>query len=531
MTSGLAEQIRSAEATEALSGSAVRAPRTRPVRLPAGLIRWLLAGLTVILALGVLAGLGWGFVTTAAPVSVSVDGMMVEVLTHQHTVGELLDEMQVVLYPEDRVTPAPDTALAADSAIVIRRARPVAIHGDSRQRLIRTHATSVADLFDEVGISVGPHDELTLAGEPATVDAPLPAFMLVGGRTLPGVPAVYPWRGTEVAPVEISLRRAVPLAVEGAGLDGTLWTTATTVGEALNRAGVEIFEGDLVTPGQGEPVVAGQHVVVERSLPVALLTRSGELRTRTRRSTVADLLAEQGLVLTGLDRIDPPLDTPLEAGLQVKVTRVERRFEVQEDVTRYVSVWEPDYELEIDNSRLDQEGVNGITRYRYQVTLEDGEPITSTLQDVWLAQEPITKVLKYGTNIVLRDLETDSGPVTYWRKIRMFATAYTPATSGTPKDAPWYGRTRIGLQAGYGVVAVDPSVVRLGSRVYVPGYGAAIAGDTGGGVVGRWIDLGYDDGTARPWGRCVDVYMVGEPPPSYLIRYRLPNTPPVSCLR
>ncbi|MCA9871953.1 MAG: DUF348 domain-containing protein [Anaerolineae bacterium] len=531
MTSGLAEQIRPAEAVESLPGSMGRAPRVRRISLPAGLLRWLLAGLTVILATAVLAGLGWGFTVTAAPVSVSVDGMAVEVLTHQHTVGDLLAEMQIVLAAEDHVTPALDAPLVENSAIVIQRARPVIVHGDSRQRLIRTHATTVAGLFVEAGISVGPHDQLTLAGDPATVDAALPPFALDGGRNLPGVPAVYPWRGTEVAPVEIGLRRAVPLTVEGAGLDGTLWTIASTVGEALNQAGVVVYEGDLVTPGQGEPVVAGQHILVERSLPVSLLTRSGELRTRTRRDTVADLLAEQGMVLTGLDRIEPPLETPLEAGIQVHVTRVERRFEVQEDVTKYVSVWEPDYELEIDNSRLDQEGVNGITRYRYQVTLEDGEPITSTLQDVWLAQEPITKVLKYGTNIVLRDLETDDGPVTYWRKVRMFATAYTPSTSGTSPDSPWYGRTRIGLQAGYGVVAVDPGVVRLGSRVYVPGYGVAIAGDTGGGVIGRWIDLGYDDGTARHWSRCVDVYMVGEPPPSYLIRYRLPNTPQVSCLR
>ena len=531
MTSGLADQVRPAEAVEALPGGLVRAPRVRRIGLPAGLLRWLLAGLTVVLAAVLLAGLAWGFVTTAAPVTVTVDGMAVEVLTHQATVGELLAEMQVVLNPEDRVSPGLDAPLATNATIVIQRARPVVINGDSRQRLIRTHATTVADLFAEAGIALGPHDELTVAGEQSTMDAALPAAELAGGRNLPGVPAVYPWRGTEIAPVEIGLLRSVPLVIEGAGLDGTLWTTASTVGEALNRAGVVIYEGDLVTPGEAEPVTAGQHVVVERSLPVALLTRSGDLRTRTRRETVADLLAEQGMVLTGLDRIDPPLDTPLKAGIQIRVTRVERRFEVEEDVTKYASVWEPDYDLEIDNSRLDQEGVNGITRYRYQVTLEDGEPITSTLQDVWLAQEPITKVLKYGAKIVLRDLETADGPLTYWRKVTMFATAYTPASSGTPKDAPWYVRTRIGLKAGYGVVAVDPSVVRLGSRVYVPGYGAAIAGDTGGGVVGRWVDLGYDDGTARPWGRCVDVYMVGEPPPDYLIRYRLPNTPQVSCLR
>ena len=275
MTSGLAEQVRPVEAVEALPGSALGAPSARRVSLPAGLLRWLLTGLTVILAAAALAGLGWGFMSTAAPVSVSVDGMTVKVLTHQHTVGELLAEMQVVLIPEDRVSPGLDATLTADSAIVIQRARPVVIQGDSRQRLIRTHTTTVADLFAEAGISVGPHDELTLAGRSATVDDALPAVALAGGRSLPGVPSVYPWRGTTVAPLEISLRRAAALVIDGAGLDGTLWTTASTIGEALNQAGVVVYEGDLVTPGEAEPVITGQHVV-------CLLYTSPSPRDRTR---------------------------------------------------------------------------------------------------------------------------------------------------------------------------------------------------------------------------------------------------------
>jgi uncharacterized protein YabE (DUF348 family) len=514
---------------------ALEAPATRRARprlaAPARLGAWLWAAATVALAAALAAGLVWGFVSTATPVAVAVDGLHATVLTHQATVGELLDEMEVVLSPEDRLDPPRATPLERDMEITIQRARPVLVDVDSRLRLLRTQATSVDEVLAEAGIAAGSHDELVVDGQPGAARDPLPARALAGARRLPGIPAVYPWRDTTPALATISLRRAAPLEVAGAGIPSPLWTTATTIGEALHRAGVVLYEGDLVQPALAEPVSAGARVVVERSLPVTLATSSGELGTRSRRATVADLLSEQGLVLSGLDRIEPPLATPLSSDLRVQITRVERRFEVEEDVTKYETVWEPDPELEIDNVRLDQEGANGITRYRYTVTLEDGQPISRTLQDVWLAQAPVTQVHNYGSGIVMRQLETAAGPQTYWRKIRMFATSYTPATSGTPRDAPWYGRTRIGLRAGFGVVAVDPAVVRLGSRVYVPGYGVAIAGDTGGGVVGRWIDLGYDDGAAVGWGRCVDVYVLGEPPPSYLIRYRLPATPQVACLR
>ncbi len=51
------------------------------------------------------------------------------------------------------------------------------------------------------------------------------------------------------------------------------------------------------------------------------------------------------------------------------------------------------------------------------------------------------------------------------------------------------------------VIAVDPNVIPLGSRVYIPGYGEAIAWDTGGAIKGNIIDLNMSHGDAIQWGR------------------------------
>ena len=75
------------------------------------------------------------------------------------------------------------------------------------------------------------------------------------------------------------------------------------------------------------------------------------------------------------------------------------------------------------------------------------------------------------------------------------------------------------------IVAVDPSIVTLGSRVYVPEYGVGLAGDTGSAIRSRRIDLGYDDENLVMWYRWVDVYLLDAPPARGQIHWVLPDWP------
>ena len=157
---------------------------------------------------------------------------------------------------------------------------------------------------------------------------------------------------------------------------------------------------------------------------------------------------------------------------------------------------------------------------------EDGVEVTRVLLDEWVAAEPVTRMMAYGRKIVLRELETPEGTFTYWRKVRMYGTSYSPVRSGTPATAAWYGRTRTGLTLRKGIVAVDPTLIPLRSYVYVPGYGRAIAGDTGGGVRGKMIDMGYEDHDYVSWHWWTDVYWLAPIPSRAKIVWVLPNYPP-----
>jgi 3D (Asp-Asp-Asp) domain-containing protein len=82
---------------------------------------------------------------------------------------------------------------------------------------------------------------------------------------------------------------------------------------------------------------------------------------------------------------------------------------------------------------------------------------------------------------------TSSGP----GSLTVTATAYT-----------LQGTTATGAPVGYGVVAVDPSVIPLGTRITIPGYGEGVAADTGGSIQGAVIDLWFPTAAdAAAWGR------------------------------
>lgn len=89
------------------------------------------------------------------------------------------------------------------------------------------------------------------------------------------------------------------------------------------------------------------------------------------------------------------------------------------------------------------------------------------------------------------------------------ATAYSPARPSTFPHTD--GQTAIGLPAGYGVVAVDPQVIPLGTRLYIEGYGYAIAADVGGAIEERRIDLcfGRRQSALQFGRRMVQVHVLG----------------------
>ncbi len=449
-----------------------------------------------------------GYWATATPVALVIDGQEWPVHTHQKTVAALLLDLGLTLRDEDYLSPEQDVSLERGMVVSVTRARPVLICADGQTALFYTHAASVEQALFEARVSLGPYDEVRVEGELAP-----PSRSAGHSRSI---------RAAAPAPARITVVRAVPFTLIEDGQARMIYTTAPTVGEALRRAGLTLYLADGVEPGLGERMVSGMRITVERSVPVAVQVDGRTLRTRTHRERVDEVLADLHVVLTGQDYTVPPSDSPLPDDATVQVVRVSERFLIRQEPIPFEVAWQPDQELEIDHQRLLQEGAHGILEQRIRIRYEDGNEVARTVEDEYVAVPPTTKIMGYGTQIIVRTVNTPSGPREYWRTVRVLATSYSAATSGTSPTSPWYGHTRTGERMRFGIVAVDPRVIGLRTNVYVPGYGIGYAGDTGGAIHGRRIDLGYDDDNLVLWYRWVDVYLLTPVPPPGQINYILP---------
>lgn len=118
----------------------------------------------------------------------------------------------------------------------------------------------------------------------------------------------------------------------------------------------------------------------------------------------------------------------------------------------------------------------------YRVTAVDGVTVSQTLIGERSVRTPLDKLAHLGTWVQTASRGLFAG----YEYLDMVATAYAPHCCQGVGEI-----TATGMKAGPGVVAVDPAVIPLGSHVYVEGYGHAIAGDVGGAIKGRRIDLGF----------------------------------------
>ena len=416
------------------------------------------------------------------------------------TVGELLAAAGVAPAAEGDLLPALNAPADPATPVAIDRAAEVTVITPDGVTTWRTQAQTLGAFLAEQRLAPPPGSRLLADGEPVAIEA-------AAGMPLPADIIFDPWK--RVIVTDGNQRRA-------------LRTTALTVGEALAEAEIALGALDNVEPPREAALVPEMAILIERAAPYVVVADGHTVSIQSDSTQVFDILADNGIALGSLDYTRPAAGAAVAPGDTIEVVRVAERIDTVEEAVPFETVFEAAPDLEIDTLIEAAPGGNGVLQRLTRVRLENGVEVSSESGGESLLVAPVNRVLRYGTNIIMRTIDTPEGPVEYWRKVTMRVTSYTATSAGKKPGEPGYGITASGVQAGTGVIAVDPKVIPFRSYVYVPGYGVAFAGDTGGGIKGRFVDLGYDEDEFQSWRGTVDVYYLGPPPPAEEIRWILP---------
>jgi 3D (Asp-Asp-Asp) domain-containing protein len=170
----------------------------------------------------------------------------------------------------------------------------------------------------------------------------------------------------------------------------------------------------------------------------------------------------------------------------------------------YTTEYVNDNNLEFGKLTTLQEGKTGSRILKTKITYYQQKEYAKE-EIVEEISAPIAKIVSRGTKKIIQTLDTSFGKLSYFSKLSVYATSYDKNCRGCNET------TATGARVGFGIIAVDPKVIPMGTKLYVPGYGVGVAADTGGAIKGNIIDLAFEDVRFGWWSaRNTDVYLLSE---------------------
>ncbi len=270
----------------------------------------------------------------------------------------------------------------------------------------------------------------------------------------------------------------------------------------LDKSGVAVYEGDIVKTD-------GCNLYIDRAVFVTVLADGDNITFKSAKGTVSQVLENGKISVGASDIVKPALDSAVSGNITIEIDRVTTATVTETEIVKHETKKQKTNELYEGQTEVITKGEDGKTEHIYNITYINGKETSRELVKTTVVSEPVTEVVKVGTRIKSSFKKTASTPKNYKAVIAMNGSAYTYGNDGG-------NVTALGKPTARGIVAVDPNVIPLGTRLYIESadgkyiYGEAIAGDTGGAIKGNKIDLFVESKTeCRQFGRrTVNVYIL-----------------------
>ncbi|HEX3028545.1 MAG TPA: 3D domain-containing protein [Clostridia bacterium] len=309
------------------------------------------------------------------------------------------------------------------------------------------------------------------------------------------------------------------LVVVDGGKSIVIKTMKNTVKEALNQKGIHVKAYDYVSMPLDQKLqkVKKNKLVIKRAVPINVEFDGQKKKIMTYKDIVKDALTDKPVNLGSNDKlVGAGSDDRIVKGMDIKVVRIKQEIVSEKSTIPFKTVSRENDRMDAGQQKVIQNGREGIRVKDYKVLYEDGKATVKKLIKDSIRSVPVNKIVELGTIMSFRTSRGDA--VRYRKVLVMRATAYTASYASTKKHPgdPGFGITYTGMRVRKGVVAVDPRVIPLHSKLYIEGigrvkdYGYAVAADIGSAVKGNKIDLYMPDtNTCLNWGvRKVNVYIL-----------------------
>ena len=309
----------------------------------------------------------------------------------------------------------------------------------------------------------------------------------------------------------------------------TIRTFQKNIQEVLDSQDIVLAEADTVNIPLDSSVEDNSELVVKRGKQITVKTNEGETVCVVTKANVMEALEEIGCEVGELDEVYPPrsanLNSDMDTDDMIEVVSVENKEEITIEPIAFETEYIEDDSILLGEADVVSEGEEGELWIIENVTYKNGVEIAREKTGEEIVKNPVNRIIANGTKVAreesvpekadikpMEDTEESGGSqassqstqdtingYSYSKKIRMTATAY----STSPAENGGWSVSAMGNALRHGIVAVDPSIIPLGSTVYVEAadgswvYGMASAEDTGTSIKGNRIDLCYEGSPAE----------------------------------
>jgi uncharacterized protein YabE (DUF348 family) len=301
----------------------------------------------------------------------------------------------------------------------------------------------------------------------------------------------------------VSFRKVLTVCVNGKKT--IIVSYKSTVKEILAQNKIKLGPKDKIEPSVDTKVKNGQEIDIEEAVGLEIVVDGKDLKIKSAEKSVKELLKSEGVSLSSLDKVEPSRNAAVQNGMKIVVTRVVSKTFTEEQPIAFSTIVQNDDSMPNDQNQVIQQGSAGTEELTINATYEDGKEVVRNIMSEVVKSAPVNAIIKQGTLGVI--MANRGGRVVYKKKVSALATGYT--------DDLGFGITACGTRTkrdvnGYSSISVDPRVIPLGTKLYIPGYGYGLAEDTGGLIKGNRIDLFFNSTSdCDNWGaKNVDVYIL-----------------------